>query len=191
MPVYGYRCEECEERFEIRASFAEKRAGLEPSCPACDARRVKLVVPAGPLIRSGVTASESSSGCAPTVGPGRHLVTAVRVAIVGAPVSCGNEVKDTWRELARWVAAQLRRRYGDSVRVEYHDLFDPECPPLPPDAQLPLVMVNGEVLTSGGELSLPLIRRAIDAPAAMSDSADSSPRPRRHGGDTATIRQRL
>lgn len=99
------------------------------------------------------------------------MVTAVRVAIVGAPVSCGDEVKDTWRELARWVAAQLRRRYGDSVRVEYHDLFDPECPPLPPDAQLPLVMVDGEVLTSGGKLSLPLIRRAIDAPAAMSGSA--------------------
>ncbi len=72
MPVYEYRCEECGQWFEIHTSFAEKRAGLEPTCPACEARRVKLVVPAGPLIRSGATAGGSSSGCAPTVGPGRH-----------------------------------------------------------------------------------------------------------------------
>jgi disulfide oxidoreductase YuzD len=103
------------------------------------------------------------------------MVTVARVAIIGAPVSCGDEVKDTWRELARWVAAQLRRRYGDSVQVEYHDLFDPECPPLPPDAQLPLVMVNGEVLTSGGKLSLPLIRRAVDAAGAMRGEPDRTP----------------
>lgn len=91
------------------------------------------------------------------------MVTPVRVTIVGAPVSCGAEVKDTWRELSEWVAGQLRRRYGEAVRVQYHDLFDASCPPLPPDASLPLVMVNGEVLTSGGKLSLPLIRRAVEA----------------------------
>jgi disulfide oxidoreductase YuzD len=91
------------------------------------------------------------------------MVRSVRVAIVGAPVSCGPEVKDVWRELSGWVAGQLDRRYGDAVRVEYYDLFDPRCPPMPPDAQLPLVMLNGEVLTSGGKLSLPMIRRAVEA----------------------------
>ena len=91
------------------------------------------------------------------------MVTAVRVAIIGAPVACSAGVKDTWREIARWIAGQLRRRYGDSIGVEYHDLFDPDCPPVPPDSQLPLVMVNEEVLTSGGKLSLPVIRRAAEA----------------------------
>jgi hypothetical protein len=103
------------------------------------------------------------------------MVTAVRVAIVGAPVSCGAEVKDTWRELSEWIAGQLRRRYGDSVRVEYHDLFDPDCPPLPPNSRLPLVMVNGEVLSSGGKLSLPLIRRAVEVLGARSGAADQTP----------------
>lgn len=91
------------------------------------------------------------------------MVRPVHVEIVGAPVSCGPEVKDTWRELAGWVAGQLDRRYGDAVKVEYHDLFDRDCPPLPPDAELPLVMVDGDVLTSGGKLSVPNIRRAVEA----------------------------
>lgn len=70
MPVYEYRCEECEERFEIRASFAEKQAGLEPTCPACDGRSVKQVITAGLFIRSGARSDASSSGCAPSAGPG-------------------------------------------------------------------------------------------------------------------------
>lgn len=94
--------------------------------------------------------------------------------IVGAPVSCGAEVKDTWRELSDWVAGQLRRRYGDDVRVAYHDLFDASCPSLPPDTGLPLVLVNGEVLTSGGKLSLPLIRRAVEA-LGVSAAASAPP----------------
>ncbi|HEX9123918.1 MAG TPA: hypothetical protein VF984_11285 [Actinomycetota bacterium] len=91
------------------------------------------------------------------------MVRPVRVTIVGAPVACGAEVKDTWRELSQWVAGQLHRRYGDAVLVEYYDLFDPGCPPLPPDAELPLVLLNGEILTSGGKLSVPSIRRAVEA----------------------------
>jgi disulfide oxidoreductase YuzD len=97
------------------------------------------------------------------------MVTPVVVTIVGAPVSCGYDVKDTWRELAEWTAAQLRHRYGDAVSVEYHDLFDPGCPPLSQDAQLPLVIVDGQVLSSGGKLSLPLIRRAVEAAGAVSE----------------------
>jgi hypothetical protein len=46
--------------------------------------------------------------------------------------------------------------------VQYFDLFDSTCPPLPPDAQLPLVLVNGEVLSSGGKISVPLIRKHVD-----------------------------
>jgi hypothetical protein len=33
------------------------------------------------------------------------------------------------------------------VRVDYVDLFDAACPALPPDAQLPVVLVNGEAIT--------------------------------------------
>jgi len=92
------------------------------------------------------------------------MVKAVEVLIVGAPVVCGDEVKDAWRDLSAWVGGQLQHTYGDAVRVMYFDLFEPGCPPLPPDAaELPLVLVNGKLLTSGGKLSVPLIRRAVEA----------------------------
>lgn len=84
------------------------------------------------------------------------------VHITAAPVACSEGMKDTWREVAMWTARQLRARFGDVVRVEYHDLFDPDCPPLPPGAQLPLVTVNGQVLASGGKISMPAIRKHLE-----------------------------
>lgn len=90
------------------------------------------------------------------------MVKPIEVVIVGAPIACTDGVKDTWRELAGWVAAQIEQRFGDAVQVEYHDLFDPACPPLPPEATLPVVFVDGEVVSSGGKLSIPLIRRAVE-----------------------------
>jgi hypothetical protein len=85
----------------------------------------------------------------------------VIVTIVGAPVACQEGVKDTWRGVATWAAGQLEAQFGDAVQVKYYDLFDEDCPPLPPMAQLPLVVVNGESLTSGGKISVPLIRRRV------------------------------
>lgn len=70
MPVYEYRCEECGERFDVRASFAEKQAGLEPACPSCEGRRVRQVITAGLFLRSGATTGASPSGCAPSGGAG-------------------------------------------------------------------------------------------------------------------------
>jgi putative FmdB family regulatory protein len=69
MPTYAYRCEECGRRFDVQASFAEKQAGLEPACPSCEGMRVKQVITAGLLIRSGPR-SGISSGCAPNAGSG-------------------------------------------------------------------------------------------------------------------------
>lgn len=85
------------------------------------------------------------------------------VEIVGTQVACAEGVKETWRHLAHWAAAQLHRRYGPAVDVIYHDLFDPDCPPLAEGAQLPLVLVNGEVLSSGGKLSMPAIRKQLES----------------------------
>jgi disulfide oxidoreductase YuzD len=90
------------------------------------------------------------------------MINPVIVQIVGAPVACKDSVKDTWRETATWAGEQLRARFGERVRVEYYDLFDPAGPPVPPGAQLPLVLVNGEVLSSGGKVSLPALRRKIE-----------------------------
>lgn len=86
----------------------------------------------------------------------------VLVQIIGAPIACQEGVKDSWRETAAWAGGQLRQRFGEAVQVQYFDLFDPACPSMPTGAQLPLVLVNGEVLSSGGKISVPAIRRKIE-----------------------------
>jgi len=91
----------------------------------------------------------------------------VLVQIVGAPVACASGVIDTWREIASWAAGQLYARFGDQVKVKYCDLFDPDCPPLPSDAQLPVILVAGEVLSSGGKVAIPVIRRRLELLGVM------------------------
>jgi len=46
--------------------------------------------------------------------------------------------------------------------VRYYDLSDPACPTIPPGAQLPIVLVEHEVLSSGGKISVPKIKRKIE-----------------------------
>jgi hypothetical protein len=86
----------------------------------------------------------------------------ILVQIIGAPIACKEGVKDTWREIAVWADGQLHQRFGEKVHVQYFDLMDPACPPMPPEAQLPLVLINGEVLSNGGKISVPVIRKKID-----------------------------
>src|SRR5512136_116093 len=95
-------------------------------------------------------------------------MTSALVQIIGAPVACGEGVKDTWRDVAKHAADQLRTRFGDSVQVQYFDLFDPACPALPTGAQLPLVLIEGEVVSSGGKISVPAIRKRLEALGAES-----------------------
>ncbi len=90
-------------------------------------------------------------------------MTRLTVQIVGAPVACAEGVKETWRDVAKHAADQLRARFGDSAQVQYFDLFDPACPALPAGAQLPLVLIEGEVLSSGGKISVPAIRKRLEA----------------------------
>ncbi len=87
----------------------------------------------------------------------------VLVQIIGAPIACAEGVKDTWRDVARWAEGQLRARFGYEVEVKYYDLFDVDCPSMPDNAQLPLVMIAGEVISSGGKISVPVLRRKIES----------------------------
>jgi hypothetical protein len=92
-----------------------------------------------------------------------RIMTLAVVHIIGAPVACAEGVKDTWRDVAKHAADQLSARFGDRVCVRYFDLFDPDCPALPDGTQLPLVIIEGEVLSSGGKISVPAIRKRIEA----------------------------
>ena len=87
----------------------------------------------------------------------------VLVQIIGAPIACKEGVKDSWRDVAHWAAGQLSARFGDEVQVKYYDLFDADCPPMPDNAQLPLVMIAGEVISSGGKISVSVLRRKIES----------------------------
>ncbi len=91
------------------------------------------------------------------------MKTQARIEIIGTPVACREGVTETWRELAQWAGDQLHRRYGPAVELVYYDLFDPDCPSLPEGAQLPLVLIDGEVLSSGGKISMPAIRKRLEA----------------------------
>ncbi|HNB51932.1 MAG TPA: TRC40/GET3/ArsA family transport-energizing ATPase [Anaerolineales bacterium] len=91
----------------------------------------------------------------------------VPITIIGTPVACAEGVKDTWREVAGWAARQLRERFGEGVQVQYFDLFDPACPPIPPGSQLPLVLVHDQVVSSGGKISVPLIRKRLEVDFAL------------------------
>ena len=86
----------------------------------------------------------------------------ILVQIIGAKIACAEGVKDSWREVAGWAAGKLKARFGEAVQVQYYDLFDADCPPLPPAAQLPLVIVAGEIISSGGKISIPLLNKHIE-----------------------------
>ena len=87
----------------------------------------------------------------------------ILVKMIGAQVACQSGFKDTWREVAEWAAGQLHARYGERVKVQYYDLFDSNCPTLPPECQLPVVLVGETLVSSGGKISVPLIRKHIDS----------------------------
>ena len=91
------------------------------------------------------------------------MTAPVLVQIIGAPIACGDGVKDSWREVAEWTAGQLKTCFGEEISMQYFDLFDPACPPIPAGAQLPLVLVDGNLISSGGKISVPLIRKYVDS----------------------------
>ena len=86
----------------------------------------------------------------------------ILVQMIGTPIACADGVKDTWRDVAHWAEGQFRARFGEAVELRYYDLFDSDCPSMPTSAQLPLVLVNGEVTINGGKISIPTIRRKIE-----------------------------
>ena len=85
----------------------------------------------------------------------------VIVQIIGSPVACSAGTKDTWRELANYVSRQLKLKFKEGCQLEYFDLFDPACPQLPSDAELPFVLIAGEKFSSGGKLNIPAISKRV------------------------------
>lgn len=84
------------------------------------------------------------------------------VQIIAQPVVCKCGTLETWLEAAEWAAGQLSNRFGDAVQTEYYDLSEPGCPAIPADAPLPVILVDGEPIDSGGKVSIPAIRIRLE-----------------------------
>jgi len=86
----------------------------------------------------------------------------IAVEIIGAKIACSQGLRDDWRNLTGWIGSKFDILYNGRVTTIYYDLFDENHPPLPEDAKLPVVIVNHEILSMGGKISMSLIRKKID-----------------------------
>lgn len=97
----------------------------------------------------------------------------VTVRVFGVPTAsgcdCGTQ-SSTWREATEWIGRSLKGHFGEQICVEYYDLFT-EAPDTFPNvlevvahgqARPPLVFVGDELLSSGGRISGPAIRRRLE-----------------------------
>ncbi len=94
----------------------------------------------------------------------------ITVRVFGVPTanSCGPQ--DAWRDATEWTARALKKQFGEQVRVEYYDLFSAAIDAFPQVLELvaqgqarpPLVFVGDELLSSGGKISSPAIRRRLE-----------------------------
>lgn len=65
--IYDYQCQDCNQTFEVRATLAEKEAGLQPQCPACGSKDTKQLL-RGFAIGSGGR-SFNPATLSPSCGP--------------------------------------------------------------------------------------------------------------------------
>jgi putative FmdB family regulatory protein len=70
MPFYDFQCDQCNQTFEVRATFREKEAGLRPLCPNCQSEQVHQVVSAGFVMRANGGGPIMPPSCGPNYGPG-------------------------------------------------------------------------------------------------------------------------
>jgi putative FmdB family regulatory protein len=68
MPLYDYRCKECGETFEVRATIKEKIAGLNIFCPKCQSQETQQLLTTAMMVHAGKEIYPS--GCGPNSGPG-------------------------------------------------------------------------------------------------------------------------
>lgn len=69
MPIYEFYCQDCENKFEIKASIEEKEKGLKVKCPGCgSSKTIQLLGNFITFTKSGGTGF--SGGCGPTPTPG-------------------------------------------------------------------------------------------------------------------------
>jgi putative FmdB family regulatory protein len=61
MPTYEYFCQDCENKFEVKASLAEKEKGLKVKCPACEGKNTVQIL--GNFFSFSKGKRQNSGGC--------------------------------------------------------------------------------------------------------------------------------
>jgi len=92
---------------------------------------------------------------------------AVTVRVFAAPdASCGHG--PTWSSATAFMATRLRRRFSDQVVVEHVEMFTARSFEFPDvltaiqgGSPLPIVVVDGRIVSEGGKLPEPIIGRAV------------------------------
>jgi hypothetical protein len=94
---------------------------------------------------------------------------AVAVRVFAAPdASCGHG--QAWSAATAYIGTRLRRRFGERVAVEHVEIFTPRSFEFPDvlaaieaGSSLPIVQVDGRIVSEGGKLSESVIARAVGA----------------------------
>ena len=105
----------------------------------------------------------------------------IEVVAVSAGACAG---KPTWETATGLLRRQLQRRFGEGVSVEYIELFSPRSLELPEILQgigdeslrLPVVLVNGEVHSSGTKLNEGAIARSVALILQMNTTRSNKPK---------------
>lgn len=95
--------------------------------------------------------------------------TTVPVLVLAAPdASCAQG--QTWSGVTAFVGARLRQRFGERISVEHVELFSARSFEFPDalaaverGASLPVVMVDGRLVSTGRKLSERAIAHAVEA----------------------------
>ena len=93
----------------------------------------------------------------------------VEVRVFVAPdTSCGHGA--TWSAASALVLDRLQRRFGAAVAAEHVEMFSPRSFEFPETmaaieagARLPVVTIDGRIVSEGGKLSERIIREAVEA----------------------------
>ena len=68
MPMYEYYCQDCDKKFEIKASISEKEKGLKVRCPGCGGNKTAQIL--GNFFTFSKGGSGFGGGCGPNPTPG-------------------------------------------------------------------------------------------------------------------------
>lgn len=69
MPTYEYLCQECEKKFDVKATIEEKEKGLKVSCPECGSKKTIQLI-GNFFTFSKRSGSDFGGGCGPNPTPG-------------------------------------------------------------------------------------------------------------------------